>query len=270
MIERRPETEEKRIARITDFFDQEEIYSVVFDLDATLLDTNRYYQEHLLSAGNKFTEALDFTKYPEEGIGRDVYNEAMEIYKKIKKPSNVNLLTLKAIQEYAKKIGREDLYNEKINSIIDTLDDHFRLFYHKSPEVFSDTPHIIDIVLRTGREVYIHSIGDWSWTEIKVMKIESAYRQYRKKFLENTILPFYATDINAKKDVNAWEHAARYLGFSPFHSLIVGDNYESDIEPAIALSCRHIVHIDKTEYDETQSSKVVIVRGIGEIFDHIL
>ncbi len=252
------------VERVSNYFEKEGIESVVFDLDSTLVDTDPYFKEKIIVGGNLISWELNIYG---NGLGGDIYRNAVQIHKESNHPIAVDTITLSALERYIKENGLEEIYNERKESIGILVRRYFKDFYNNSPKLFTNTLKVLNTLANTNRDISVYSHAQMGWTEVKVKEIE---KQYMKRYGSEIEIPFYSTDMNSTKDEIGWRYAQRNLHFDFTKSLIVGDNYYADILPSYNLGCRNLVYINRRGYIPTDIPEdIVVVKDIGDIFDHM-
>lgn len=250
-------------SKVKEFFSQNDIKYVLFDMDRTLVDTGPYFRKRMFKAILKIVKRI----YSKESIDKQIditsqiQNISTEIFLKDKRPRIVNELTLIAIEKYFN--DKKVKYN-KIE-IENSLEKSFKNFYNLSPSLFPYTVKTLKQIKNSNIKMGVYSHAQYQWTEKKVDKIKN---QFRKKYKGDLDLPFYTTDINDLKDSIGWKKAGKHLGFDIEKTLVVGDSLTSDIYPAIDAGYKCLIYlthsnpIPKIE----KNAKVYITTNIGTIF----
>ncbi len=258
------ENTEERTERVSHYCEKNCIDDIVFDLDGTLVDTDSYFKEEIVTGSNLISWQLNTYGYK---LGEEVYSNAVKIHKEKENPTLVDVITLSALERYVTENSLEEIYTKRKEGIEVFIKRYFKDFYKKSPELFLNTLEVINTFSNINRRISTHSIAQSDWTEIKVKEIK---KQYLCKYGSEIDIPFYTTDINSKKDEVAWRYSQRNLRFDFVKSLIVGDDYYADILPSYNLGCRNLVYINRGGYIPTDIPEdIVVVKDIGDIFDHM-
>lgn len=252
--------------RITEYFDRESIEYAVFDLDDTLVDTHGYFRNSIEGAGYLFLRMIN-SQGDMYLDANSIFNHAVNIHKESDTPIEVTDITLRAIERYKKENPKLELPTKSNFSIEELILKYQEDFYHKSPEIFPDTPDVLYQIYKTGRPILIHTNAQVEWTNVKISRILSEIES-----MYNVIIPIrsHCTPINRKKDLLAWLEAEKSLGFNFQNSIIFGDSLSTDIYPTIEAGCKNIVHIDRNlKVKEIERESYRAVNRIGNAFLNI-
>mgnify|MGYP000993630546 CR=1 FL=1 len=254
----------ERVERVLNYCEKNDIEDIVFDLDGTLVDTDPYFKKEIVTGAGLLAWQLNIYG---NGLGEEVYSNAVKIHKERNHPTLVDVITLSALERYVTENGLEEIYTKRKEGIEIFIKRYFKDFYKKSPQIFPNTLEAINTFSNINRRISTHSIAQVGWTEVKVKEIK---KQYLCKYGTEIDIPFYATDINSKKDEIAWRYSQKNLRFDFLKSLIVGDDYYADILPSYNLGCRNLVYINRKGHIPTDMPEdIVVVKDIGDIFDHM-
>lgn len=257
-----------------EFFKKKKITTVIFDMDNTLIDTNSYYVQAVMSAGNIVANTIN--KYSIDHVDESLVSERIkdlvfEKYNKDFKPVLIDSRFFKATEILLKE-QKQTKYKKKVIGSIDTF---FDTFYKESPKVFPATVRILNLlnsVPNVRLAVYSHAQKDW--TKIKIENIQTLIEN---KYGYKVEIPFVTTPIDDTKDSKGWIKAAKKADSTLESSLVIGDNWNSDILAAIYAGCKNLIWINKkgtlTEErkDEIQFIKkkakanVYVVRNISSV-----
>lgn len=251
-------------SKVKEFFSQNDIKYVLFDMDRTLVDTGPYFKKKMFKAVIKIVKTIYSNENIEKHfhITNDVLDISTEIYLKGQIPLPVEQLTLEAIEKYLD--DNKVKYSKK--EIEKSLKLSFKNFYSISPSVFPYTIKTLNLIKNAGVKMGVYSHAQQYWTKMKVEKIQKAFR---KKYDKNLDLPFYTTDINDLKDSVGWKKASKHHKFEVKKTLVVGDSLTSDIYPAIDAGYRCLIYlahsnpIPKIE----KRARVYITENVGTIFE---
>jgi FMN phosphatase YigB (HAD superfamily) len=249
-------------------FKRRNLQSIIFDLDSTLLDTNPHFLNKIEQASIRLVKEL-FSKedsHQQNNRVKELLELAHTTYKQLANPVLINELTLKAVRIYADQEGIE-YSKEKDLKIESLLNNFYKDFYNTSPELYPGTLKILNTVQKMHIPFGIYSHAQKNWTDIKVEYIKEKYIHC---FNEKIEIPYFTTLIEDKKDKEGWIEAAKYFGFKLETTLVVGDSWTSDIQPAIEAGYKNLIHISNLKI-ENQNPKVNIVttNNIFHIFDNL-
>lgn len=239
------------------FKDRPDIEGVIVDLDNTLFLTDEYFEEAIFCIGMDIAEHLDIYK-PSELIAQELNNKVGEIYKRNKyHPRLINEECAEALMEY--------LNIEKIpENMQNILDYWLKDFYLKSPELNKNAVIVLNEVRECDKRIGSHSHAPNKWTAIKADVVSEELGED---------FPYFATDINMKKDMYQWLEACKSFGFSIENTMVIGDSFSSDIIPSIQAGCKHVIWIDRynkgldKDYVIPGGVEVIVVNNIGQIVE---
>lgn len=243
------ELENNSAPSIKDFIEKNDIQGVGFDLDSTLIDTNVYFNKGLFVAGMIVAEQLQTGVYSEE-IALDIVKIAKGIYAENNRPILIQQLCYEAISVY-----KSEEFADGIKSLIDNT---LEYFYSHSPEPYSKTKEVVETIHSLNIPIIVHSHAQSDWTEIKIQRLKEDI---------GFALPYLATDINGQKDFESWKKAVALIGIDISKMLIVGDNLNSDIIPALEAGCKYVVwlnHFNRELPDELKG-RVYVINSIEDL-----
>lgn len=244
--------------KLIEFLDDRGIDTVVFDLDNTLLATGEYYRQKTFQLGVELAKIID-PGGDLEKISKEIEGVIYEQYEKDgRKPSLIDDRYILGLKEYLD----EDIPNE----LIEFVYSFFKDFYLHSPTPFEDTPRVLRALIESNRKVALHSHAQKEWTQIKVDLLTK---------LIGYNLPFLATDIDQNKDRESWLKAFELVDSSVDKTMVVGDNFESDILPCVEVGCKNLAYVNKSgrdipkDYSFEDSVRIVEIDEIGDILDNL-
>jgi FMN phosphatase YigB (HAD superfamily) len=241
--------------KLSKLLNKYEIKSVIFDLDDTLFLTQQYFYDEIERVAKYILRLQnDSINTPEIFL-----NRVVEKYHKIAKPTLINSL----IQDTIVDIYGEDIRSkEEIFRYIDKSADEF---YKGIPQLGNKTLEIFNMITNMNIPVGIYSHAQKDWTERKVKYIQDMYTD---RYGEEIRIPFYSTPINKKKDEKGWRLAFKAFNFNPKNTLIIGDNFQSDILPAKNIGVEHLIMVN-SQYngnDKSQNMEGIIkIEDIGDL-----
>lgn len=253
--------------KIQQYFQSRKIDSVLFDMDSTLIDTNRYYKEETERVIRVALEKVYKNTSQKEMYQMILKVREIMIQKYInreKKPSLIYEETKEALRIF---LEDNNIDEEAINNAVESIPKHFKDFYLSSPPLYPKTLEVLHSIQENNIRKGVYSHAQRAWTEIKIERIRKLYYQKYNTLLS---LPFFTTDIQDDKNSYGWKMAARFLNFKLENTLVIGDNLESDIIPAINAGCKNLVHISKNvenlEKIIPEGVSVNSIPNIGELF----
>jgi phosphoglycolate phosphatase-like HAD superfamily hydrolase len=240
--------------KLKEFLNSRDIEGVAFDVDNTLLATGEYYRENTKRIGIKIAPKIDDSRDPEE-ISQEIRDVLQSEYiENGRKPELINKKYIRVVKKYLGKEISKD--------IVIMVEDFFKDFYLKSPIPFEYTDVVIRSFLDLDRAVVLHSHAQEDWTRIKVDLLEG---------LVGEKLPYLSTEIDNEKDKDSWLKAFELINYKPANIMVVGDNFEADILPAIEAGCKYLVWLDSynlgldDKYSIPSDVELVIINKIEDI-----
>lgn len=259
------EIESERLLQPKKFFLENNIKSVLFDMDSTLVDTNKYFRDEMVAASLIAVKALHYqeSKYRQLQIAKNIYSLSVEIHRSLGYPLLVDVSTKLGIDRYVEENKMEFIEKSWVYRMIN---DFFSDFYTASPNVFPGTVGILHRIEQTGTPIGIYSHAQNGWTEKKIENIKS---EYFKEYGTDINLPYFTTSLENKKDSEGWKQASQYLNFNLENTLVVGDNFKADILSAFGAGCKNLIHISSENYDYKDVGDVYRAKNISKIFDNL-
>ena len=236
------------------FIQERDIKHVVFDIDNTLLDTDKYYYDSLSSVAKYIAENYLPGKPDPEEVFKDLQKIGYRRFKESGfKPTPYAPRVIGSVSEYLGEAVGEEI----TNSVRELLAN----FYTQSPKPYEETAKILNILNSIGVKLALHSHAQEDWTMMKVDMLE--------KLSELNFDSMFATDISKDKDEEAWLRVFNDSGYDIEKTLVVGDSLKSDIYPAINIGVRYLVWIDRFDYglpeDMPEDIEVMVIRKLSEI-----
>ena len=249
---------------VKEYFEENNIQYVLFDMDRTLVDTGPYFNKRMFKAVLYIVKDIykNKTLTKQKEITQDILNISTDYYRKTYTPMLVDQLTLLAIETYLQQ--KNVAFNKEI--IESSLKKYYKNFYSSSPSLFPYTTKTLNQFVKLDAKMGVYSHAQDTWTSKKVEKIK---QEYKKEYNTDLILPFYTTDINDSKDSFGWRKAAKHLDFTIEQTLVVGDSLTSDIKPAIDAGFKYLIylfHSNEIPKIET-TANVYSTKNIGTIFE---
>lgn len=259
------ELEKDSAPPLIELLEQRGIETVAFDIDNTVLDTDLLFHQTLYSLGLEIPAYFPF-KVPlssYEELSRVLENETYRIYYKNKRsPILIAEQYKEALQLYLTEQGFGELTSDMEDIILLYQQRH----YSTSPEAYSNTKEILQLILDSGFKIGFNSHAQQDWTEMKI--------SYISKLLDNfSELPFIAVPIEDQKDPESWATLYEMTGTKAENVLTVGDNFDSDIQSAMNAGCRNLVWIDKRggeipkDFLLGEGVHLYIIKNIAELKD---
>jgi FMN phosphatase YigB (HAD superfamily) len=209
------------------FLNDRDIQGVAFDVDNTLIATGEYYFSQWEDIAITVGQYLSIPK-DSSTIAQEFKNLLSERYlKRGKTPQNVIVEVLGGFEEYLGYINED---------IIMIVNNHLKDFYNVSPNPLDSAYEIIEMLDKYDKKFVLCTHAQDDWTKVKVSLLE--------KEIEKQI-PYLAVDINEKKDANSWKEATQLINIDIQEILVIGDNLEADIFPAIEAGCKNVIWINR-------------------------
>ncbi|HBB64719.1 hypothetical protein A3K02_01985 [candidate division WS6 bacterium RIFOXYD1_FULL_33_8] len=261
------EIESESLLQPKKFFLENNIHSVLFDMDSTLVDTSKYFKDEMVAASLLAVRAIPIkkSKYGQLQIAKEMYSHSVEIHRTLGYPLLVDVSTKLGIDKYI-ELNKIEFKEKKW--VYEMIYDFFKDFYNVSPNIFPGTVEILHRINETGTPIGIYSHAQNEWTQKKVENIKS---KYFEKYETDIELPYFTTSLENQKDSEGWKQASQYLSFNLENTLVVGDNFKADILPAINAGCKNLIHISSKSgaYDYKDVGNVHEAKNISEIFDNL-
>ena len=243
----------------------ENIEYVVFDLDGTLLKTDEHFHELLTNLGidiSLSSNLLDPNYFLCLEMARQLEKQTYQIYyDNNRQPTLIDEQYEQALLKYFEYLGVGEITEEMRNII----KDYAYECYVNSPQEYQDVIELLKSIKDSGRGILFHSHAQEDWTRIK-----TEYLCFSTGIKD---IKYLATPITQKKDKESWEKAFNMTGKEPLNIMVIGDNFEADILPAIEAGCRNVVWINRLnkkiseEYKLPKDINLHIVQDISEVKD---
>lgn len=208
------------------------IHGVIFDIDNTLLSTDSQFTQwqNLCS--------LDILEnFPLSSVNADEFVRRMEICLNIEyeeRLSSIEEVYIRAFLRYFN--GNEP---DNIAEIMDRIRKNFEDFYDTVPEIKDGVVDCLNHLREVGIPFGLNSLAQLLWTAKKT--------KYLENITSKSNIPFNAVDITQKKDSDSWKRTAEKIGIPIEEALVIGDNWNSDIMPAVLAGCKNVVWINPRE-----------------------
>lgn len=242
--------------KLKKYFDSKNIKGAVFDIDNTLIATGEYYRDKLHTLSIKIAPKLDKQKDPED-IARDISDAIFLAYEKDnRRPRLITGLYLQGLNEYLNSRAPEE--------VVKIVENYLSDFYLNSPTPFESATEVLRTVTELNIDLLLHSHAQEEWTSIKVKVLESQL---------GSSLSYLATDINNKKDKESWLKAFDIIQTKPEETLVIGDNFDSDIWAPIEAGCKNLRWIDKLEegipnkYEIPDDVELITIKDVKDVLD---
>lgn len=243
-----PETEltgnsapiEKNLSPFIELLDERGIEAVIFDLDSTLIDTDKYFYDAQSIAIHELQACVGEENLIDDNTFRKLVGE---IFKRDgSKPCLINNLLLDVSREYCL---RNNILLNNEDELRITLNENFKEFYKNSPEIFDSTVDLLHEISNAGKKIGIHTHGQEDWSLIKINMIKEKYfEKYKEELNIDTI---HITPFEHKKDDKNWTIAAEKIGVEVSKILAIGDNIDADIKEALLAGYTNLIHVKGNE-----------------------
>jgi FMN phosphatase YigB (HAD superfamily) len=227
---------EKNSAPLLELFQEREIKTVAFDIDNTVLDTGAQFHETLYALGLEIALDLPFPVQPpyHEEMTRQLEREVYGLYYKNKRKPR---LIGGQYEEIVISFMKENQLGEITPSMIEKIQRYENMHYTTSPKAYEKTKEILELILRSGKNIVFNSHAQQDWTERKI--------EYISTLIEDAPqFQFIAVPIEQEKDCQSWATIYQMADTKPENTLTVGDNFDADIIPAIQAGCKNVVWIN--------------------------
>lgn len=248
------------IGRVVEWFSRRGLRNIVFDLDSTLVATDTTFRRRI---DNFARWVVDNSSYQRtlEDVVRDFYL----LHSEVKKTHFVNPIGFEVLgYSLAKAYGlhnRQDV-DKEVQELVEC--------YEEAPELIPGAVETLDVVTEIGLEkgIITHA-GEW-WTGVKL-----AYTGLDKFFPQERV---HCIGVNGRKEVLGWRDGFYKFGFDEVETLIVGDNFTSDIIPAKEAGAWGAVWVMRMHrgnyplhpYLVDPDHNVFVVERIGEMLDSLI
>jgi len=228
------------------------IVVVLFDLDDTLLDTNKVFRDQR----DKFVDALDrkFSNLTKEDIGRSLTNANNAAY-------YTHSVSPTRWDEVAKSMSEElALPFEGISAELPIL----RQIYKTAPELHEGALETLQVFLATGVQMGLVTHASQEWTQIKLEA--------------HNLFPFFdeivVVDENIFKGPEHWLEAINRFNVLPEQVMSMGDNLGGDIRATAELGVKHRIYLPGKwsiySDGEIPEGTIVVEEGIKKVVDSLL
>lgn len=233
---------EQNISPFIELLNDREIEAVIFDLDSTLIDTDRYFHEAQTNAIYELQNCLREDTQVDERIFRKLVGE---IFKRDgSRPRLINELLFEVSTQYCL---RNDTILSHEDELERTLDNNFINFYKTSPEIYDSTVALLYELSKAGKKIGIHTHGQEDWSLIKINMIKEKY--FEKYNEDLNIDAIHITPFEHKKDAENWDIVAQKIKVELSKILVVGDNIEADMKEALLAGYTNLIHIKANRKD---------------------
>ena len=232
------------------------IKTIIFDIDNTLLETHKYYEQAVYDCAMSVSKKYYSPKEDRKKFSQQVVDEVNNIYNAADlSPLLIEDTVIEAIHNLGKETDKQILW--LIN---------FRLknFYYISPPPYQDTYDTLKELIKKGYKIFLHSHAQEEWTKIKIDILEKEL---------GIKIPYLATPITQEKDKNSWKKAIELSQTDINNTLIVGDNLKADILSSIEAGCKNLVLLNKNiDISNMQISKdihLIKIDNIKELLEYL-
>ena len=133
-----------------------------------------------------------------------------------------------------------------------------------SPNPFESAYEIIRMLDKYNKKFVLCTHAQDDWTKVKVSLLG--------KEIEKQI-SYLTVDINKKKGADSWKEATKLIDTDIQKTLVVGDNLEADIFPAIEAGCKYIIWMDRYEegipsdiyIPENMEIEIIVIKDLSNI-----
>jgi len=219
---------------------------IFLDLDNTLVDSRELFVSRMRQASEKIASDTHDVEEDFEFMS-EVLSALRDVY-------SVNpVIMSESLRITALRYGH-DFYEQSFQK--DVLDPLMEIYDSGAPVfdgVWETMRDLSSAAKMTDVKIHIFSHGTLEWTKLKVAKAG--------------LLDFCETILNVEpwdwKDEKAWKKAFEKVDADPRHTLVVGDNWNSDIRPALenGVPQNRVVRIS-TGYDHANKDAI---EGVVEI-----
>ena len=245
-------------------FANNNISSIGFDLDNTLLDTDSYYIKVKDAVFKDFVDTY-FDGEDSEAMIKKLGNTASARYKyRHKHGLKPPLIPDECYTTISETFP--DIVDDRIDAILEA---HTKDFYNKSPDLYPGAIKFLDLLTEMDNVKHIFGATDAQddWSRIKAEYI-----------LANTKLgkfPYFSTDLKVRKNPEWWLSIFSNLNIKPENILIIGDNYYADVYSSLLAGVKHAVWVNRhggrmedfNEYPLPEYAEVLVVSSIDEILE---
>ncbi|MCD4756124.1 HAD family hydrolase [bacterium] len=249
---------------IKEFFEENSIEGIVFDLDSTLTDTKSW----LLFLYKKFSIRIStyINKKYRLSINTEDFTQAYYQSEFIEyKMGNVNFVT-RFPSSISRTLSSLKLNNLDEKDIVNKFTEQIKEIYTLSADPFDGTLELLHTLLAfTKVAICTHSGEDW--TKIKMNSLKSKYKELYGNIPD---IYSYYVDINKPKNTSEWIKAANTTNSTPEKLIAVGDNFDADILPAVEAGYKYIIWLSLYNDDKEQDIKKLKSQGVNiAVIKHI-
>lgn len=260
---KRPAIEKVSAPPLLEYLKQEKIEYVIFDLDGTLLKTGEHFDDLLNRLGidiSAHLESINPHYFLCDEIARQLENQVAELYyENNRHPVLIDELYTQALVRYFEYIGQEQVTDQ----MKEIIKEYAHECYSNSPKEYEGVVELLTTIISSGRGVLFHSHAQDDWTGIKA--------NYLSRLVKLGKIDYLATPITKKKDLESWEKAISMTGKKAENVMVIGDNFEADILPAIQAGCKNVVWVNRKrkclleEFGLVKGVNLSIVEDIFEV-----
>lgn len=247
------------------YLEQENIEYVIFDLDGTLLKTDDYFHDLLTRLGLEisiYMEDISPHYFLCDEIARQLEIGTYDIYYENNRiPILIDEQYTRALLRYFEYLGIGEITDQMENMI----KEYAHECYSHSPKGYEGVVEILKAIKDSGKGILFHSHAQEDWTGIKA--------KYLSKLAQSDEIGYLATPITIKKDTRSWRVAVNMTERKPENVMVVGDNFQADILPAIQVGCKNVVWINRLDknfpegYELPKGVNLHIIEDISELMD---
>jgi len=227
------------------------IKDLIFDLDDTLVKTNRHYinTEHFFV--NLFT---DFSNINKNEILEMIKEEDMKLIKSHK--YGYHWYRDGLIEVYKRLCEK---YNIQIENLVMKLNNKVEEEFLAEPELWDNALKVIEHFHRQNYDLYIMTLGEY---DVQMPKIEKAGI---KKFFKKIF-------IVSRKDDKDYADMISHAGLIPSRSYFIGNSIYSDIIPAKRAGFNCVLFDKFTTFYNIKieiPENVTIIKDLNELIEII-
>ncbi|MBU1071382.1 HAD family hydrolase [Patescibacteria group bacterium] len=230
--------------RLKEWFVDRGITHVLFDMDGTLVDTRDHYR-------SRMHQYCDFLAKESGRDGAEIFDLFMDGIVSLRDEFQVRPAVLDVpARVLAKMCG---VNGNELEEEIDKL----MAIFEWSPEVLAEAVNQVRLVRDAGVDTVVvtHAGEDWTWK--KRMDFVGLFKAW------------VCTRTDRPKDVVAWLGAVTDLDTSLNEVMVVGDGWESDIEPALEMGVRIVVWV-RNGAEPRNDDRVIEIETIADLVDGLL
>jgi len=217
------------IPRLQEKLDQWGVETVMMDLDGTLVDTGKVFQEATLEAsglllfGKKWKSNSEFTDQ-----AREFQESSLELTIRALRPE---MGIHPAIMEAGILIAAQKLGLKPTASRVKLAIERMRRIYDRDvPPLFEGAIETLDLINAAGRKLILTTHAEEKWTWVKRKGEPGLIGRFAQVICFSILKPKSAQ----------WETLIKKLALNPANLLIVGDDFQADIVVPIQLGARAV------------------------------